>query len=159
MTNKLHTALDELEYQYYRLLLIVGIQGAGKTQLLQSFATEINKNVVNLNLELSKRLLALTSGQRIFKIPHLMDEIISEANANANMMQGGQIGIFDNTEILFYKTLSQDPLQVLKSISRNHKILCSWNGTLDKGKLTYADGDHPEFRKYDIDGIQVIDIN
>lgn len=160
MTNKLHTALGYLDHQYYRLLLIVGNQSTGKTQLLQSFAEEVKQQVINLNLELSQRLLALTTRQRIFQIPSLLDEIISEAKKDQqNRLEGRNIVIFDNTEILFDRSLSQDPLQVLKAISRNQTVFCSWNGTLTKGNLTYADGNHPEFRKYDIDGIQVIDIN
>ena len=46
---------------YHRLILVAGLSGAGKTVTLRAVAAHTGVQVVNLNLELSRRLLDLTA--------------------------------------------------------------------------------------------------
>jgi hypothetical protein len=57
--------------------------------------------------------------------------------------------LLDNLEILFDKTLQQDPLRLLQSISRNRTVLASWSGAINSGRLLYAAIGHSEYRRYD----------
>ena len=45
---------------YHRLILVVAPSGAGKTATLRAVAARTSVPVLNLNLELSRRLLELT---------------------------------------------------------------------------------------------------
>jgi hypothetical protein len=57
--------------------------------------------------------------------------------------------VLDNLEILFDKGLKQDPLRLLQGISRNRAVVASWSGTMNAGRLFYAETGHPEYRSYD----------
>jgi ABC-type uncharacterized transport system ATPase component len=133
-------SLKATEGLYYRLVLLVGEPGSGKTTILRDVADELGFPIININLELSSRLLELTSKQRAIHLPKLLDEIAETDNSTL---------ILDNLEILFDKEMKPDPLRLLQGISRNRFVVASWNGKVTGRKLTYATADHPEYRKYD----------
>jgi len=138
--EKVKQSLKAAEGLYNRLVLLVGEPGSGKTTVLRDVANELGVPVININLELSAKLLELTAKQRILHLPRILDEITETGNSTL---------ILDNLEILFDKDMKQDPLRLLQRISRNHSIVASWNGKATGRKLTYAASDHPEYRKYD----------
>jgi len=107
--------------------------------------------MVNIGLELARRLLDLTERQRILQVPKLVDDIVSET--------GADMVVLDNTEILFNPALGQDPLRLLLGLSRNRTIVASWLGASDGPHLTYARPDHPEYRKYQSDDLLVISLS
>ena len=125
---------------YHRLVLLVASSGSGKTSVLQEVVNRTNSPRINLNLELSKRLLELPSRQRVLRVRDLIDGILDEV--------GGESVLLDNIELLFDRTLKQDPLRLLQSISRNRTLVASWNGTLEGGQLIYATPDHHDYRRY-----------
>lgn len=57
---------------YHRLILVAGPGGSGKTAALQAVAQRTGAPVVNLNLELSRRLLDLSARQRVLEVPRLL---------------------------------------------------------------------------------------
>lgn len=130
---------------YNRLLLVVAPSGEGKTPALREVAANAGYPLVNLNLELSRRLLELTERQRCLQVSGLIDEILQA--------QPGDVILLDNIEILFDVRLKQDPLRCLQGLSRNRTVVAAWNGTCAAGDgrqpmLTYAEPDHPEYRRY-----------
>jgi DNA polymerase III delta prime subunit len=138
--EKVKQSIKAAESLYYRLVLLVGEPGSGKTTVLRDVANELGVPVININLELSAKLLELTAKKRILHLPRLLDEITETGNSTL---------ILDNLEILFDKDMKQDPLRLLQGISRNHSIVASWNGKATGRKLTYAASDYPEYRNYD----------
>ncbi len=139
--EKLRRSLRAAEGLYYRLVLLVGEAGTGKTDVLREVAKELRTTVVNVNLALSSELLALTLKQRTLRLPGILDQVTAKANANGPM-------VLDNLEILFDKDLQQDPLRLLQHLSRNRVVVASWNGTYAGDRLSYAETGHPEFRRY-----------
>ena len=125
---------------YHRLVLLVGSSGSGKTAVLEEVVKRTNSPRINLNLELSKHLLELPLRQRVLRVRDLIDRIIDEV--------GGESILLDNIELLFDRTLQQDPLRLLQSISRNRTLVAAWNGTLEDGQLIYATPDHHDYRRY-----------
>ena len=125
---------------YYRLVLLVGKTGSGKTGVLREVAKEFGTFVINVNLALSGELLELTAKQRSLRLPVILGQIAYKAQAPV---------VLDNLEILFDKDLQQDPLRLLQSISRNRSVVASWNGIMNSGRLLYAETGHPEYRSYD----------
>jgi len=125
---------------YHRLMLVVAPAGAGKTTTLQDIQERIGAPLVNINLDLSRRMLDLTERQRALQLPLLLREIISDAE--------GVVVLLDNIEILFDVSLKQDPLRLLQGVSRNKTVVAAWNGTIDGNHMIYAVPDHPEYRRY-----------
>jgi len=129
---------------YHRLMIVAAPTGAGKTRTLQEVHQRTSAPLINVNLELSRRMLDLTERQRALQLPRLLGEIVSETE--------GDVALLDNIEILFDVALKQDPLRLLQGLSRNQTIVVSWNGSIENDFLTYAVPDHPEYRRYSSKG-------
>jgi ABC-type hemin transport system ATPase subunit len=138
--DKIKRSLQEAEVLYHRLVLLVGESGSGKTSVLRDIADEFGSSVINVNLVLSGELLELTAKQRSLQLPRILDQIAEQAQSPV---------ILDNLEILFDKDLQQDPLRLLQGISRNRAVVAAWNGSMNSGRLLYAETGHPEYRSYD----------
>jgi chromosomal replication initiation ATPase DnaA len=141
-------ALNETEYLYHRLVLLVGETGSGKTTVLQKVCNNLDITLVNLNLELSQLMVEMTAKLRTLQLPKILEDLV-------NKKDGKTIAI-DNIEILFDVNLQQDPLRLLQKISRNKNIIVSWNGIVNNGKLMYAVPGHPEYRNYDKSDLFII---
>lgn len=126
---------------YHRFVLVVGPTGSGKTAALRDLHLERGWSLLNVNLELSERLLELTTRQRALRVARIVDDIVAAKDADPVML--------DNIEMLFHPDLKQDPLRLLQSLSRNRTVVATWRGGLQGGSLTYASPDHPEFRRFD----------
>jgi len=150
LEKKVTRSLEAAKVLYHRLVLVVGKSGTGKTSVIQNLAKSHDVDPININLYLSKELLELTETQRKLKLA----EILAQA-VNGN---GDQI-FLDNIEILFDVDLKQDPLRLLQGLSRNSTIVTSWNGTFEKGKLTYAEPGHREYRSYDLTDTLVVSMS
>jgi len=125
---------------YHRLMIVTAPTGSGKTRTLQEVQQRTSAPLINVNLELSRRMLDLTERQRALQLPRLLGEIVNDIE--------GDITLLDNIEIIFDVALKQDPLRLLQGISRNKTIIASWNGSVDNDSLTYAVPGHPEYRRY-----------
>ena len=135
---------------YHRLVLVVGGAGAGKTAALRDAADRTDAPLVNVNLELSLRLIDLTERQRALRVRPLLDRIIAE--------RGSGVVLLDNLEMLFDATLRQHPLRLLQELSRNRVVAAAWNGSIEGGHVRHAAPGHPEHRRYPLDGVLAVDI-
>ena len=138
--DRLKRSIQTAEGLYYRLVLLVGETGSGKTDVLSNIARDLSTEVINVNLALSSELLGLTAKQRALHLPTLLGKIADN---------GQSFLVLDQLEILFDKALKQDPLRLLQGISRNRSVIASWNGRATNGKISFAEAGHPEFRSYD----------
>jgi len=139
--------LKHAENLYNRLILVVGPEGKGKTNALQEVADRIDAPLVNINLELSRRLLDLTERQRALQLQRVLDQVVAQPE--------GDVVLLDNIEILFDVALKQDPLRLLQGLSRNRTLVATWGGSIEDGHLVYAEPHHPEYRRYAVGGLLV----
>lgn len=149
MTDQVLRVIGEARARYYRLILIVGTAGSRKTAALQAVAALTSAPIVNVNLELSHRMLTLTERQRAIKISRIVGDIVTETAADPVFL--------DNTEILFDVHLHVDPLNLLQRLSRNRTVVATWNGTVGPNGLTYAVPGHPEYRRYPTDDLVIVE--
>ena len=75
----LREAIQQAANQYFRLVILAGVPGSGKTAALQSIAHQAGRQIVNVNLELSKKMLELTRTQRSRQVERLLKEVIAAA--------------------------------------------------------------------------------
>lgn len=151
VTEEIRNRLSGVADLYHRLVLVVGPSGSGKTTALRVLAQADGLPLVNVGIELSRRLLDLTERQRVLQAPRLLEETVGSISAD--------VVLLDNTEILFASALKQDPLRLLQALSRNRTIVAAWMGSVHDGYLTYAVPEHPEFRRYSLDGLVVVPLD
>lgn len=137
---KLVEAIQQATSQYFRLAILVGAPTSGKTVLLRSLAQQFAYPLLNVNLELSQRLLDLTYAQRSQYVDRLFKDVITAVT--------GDVVLLDNLEILFDPHLEIEPLRLLQMVSRNRTIVASWSGRFQGGALIYAEPGHPEFVQF-----------
>lgn len=140
---QLSSFLPTLTAQYHRLLLIAGPHGVGKTRLLKEMCRQEGMPYLNVNLELSRRLLELTTKERPLRVRRLLAQVIDSHPEPALAL--------DNIELLFEPGLHQEPLALLQELSRNRPLVVAWGGYYDEKRrlLTYAEPGHPEYRRYE----------
>lgn len=133
---------------YHRLVMLVAPAGSGKTAALQDVHARTAAPLLNVNFELSRRMLDLTERQRALQLPRLLTEIVGESAAD--------VVLLDNVEVLSDISLKQDPLRLLQGLSRNKTVVAAWSGSIDGEYLVYATPDHPEYKRYPIQDFLVV---
>ena len=133
----------------YHRLVIVASDGPGRTPALREVAARTGARVLNLNLEISRRMLDLTVRQRALQLPGVLEEIARNE---------GPLVLLDHFEILFDPALEQDPLRLLQGVSRDRTVVAAWPGTMEAGCLGYAAPDHPEHRRYPCGDLPIVDL-
>lgn len=134
---------------YHRLVLVVVASGEAGLPVIEEVRRQTGAEILNVNLELSRLMLDLTEKQRILRLPRLLEEVTSSLE--------GEVLILKNFELLFDPSLKQDPLRLIQRISRNRTVVAFWNGAIEKGYLTYASPEHPEYRRYPIQDLLLVD--
>ena len=148
LADQVTRKIDQVAELYHRLLMVVAPAGTGKTSALHDVHERTGAPLINVNLEISRRMLDLTERQRALQLPRLLSEIV-------NMYQGNVI-LLDNIEILFDISLRQDPLRLLQGLSRNKTVVAAWDGSIDNKHMVYATPDHPEYRRYPVRDFLVV---
>lgn len=134
----LSTATEVAESDYFRLVLLVGLPGSGKTQRLRDFASEYGYGVITVGGPAAAALLELPEYQRPRRIAAVVTALVDARPETVILL--------DDIELLFDPSLATDPLRLLQTLSRNRTIVAAWPGEYVGDVLTYADAGHPEHR-------------
>lgn len=125
---------------YYKLILLVADPETKYLIDYDRLANRTKSKPINVNLELSQSMLALTSRQRALKVASLLGTIITAAPHDTVLLT--------HIHILFDPVLRQDPLRLLQNLSRHKTIIAVWEGQIQGRYLTYAKPGHAEYRRY-----------
>ena len=131
-----------------KLILLVG--NSGKTRLLRSVARRLNSTVVNVGVELGRRLAAPAVMDRGFSTNELLRETTDKIPSNGPLL-------LDNIEILFEPSLKINPLNIIKLLAHSRLVVAAWPGEMRSDRLIYAGMGHPENRDYSRDGVFVFE--
>lgn len=151
MLTKLIGYVDILGELNTKLVVLVGSRGSGKTKLLCELGATQGVQPLNVNLELGRRLAAISQASRGFAIAQLLRDIAERQNKD-------DLLLLDNMEILFEPGLHINPLDLVKRLAHSRRVVAVWPGELREGRLYYAEMTHPEYRDYDADGVVAFEI-
>ena len=161
LADQIQCRAQEAASLYHPLVLVVGPRGSGKTSALRTVRDRTGAPLVNVSLELARRMLELTERQRAVRLAELLDDIVRDETGKTNPVAAKPIGmvLLDNIEIVFDPVLKGDPLVLLKRLShdrRDRVIVAAWLGAVAGGQLTYAVPGHPEHRSDPVADLQVV---
>jgi len=145
---KLRSSFESIETQYHRLIILVNCEDAGKQDVLSMVNSNPEVKPLNLNLELSSRLLEFSIKQRPLKVAEILEDLIKAMPSPISL---------DKLDILFDPSLQTDPLALLQSLSRSKTIIAFWSGSLKDNKIYYAEPGYPEYRSYSVQDFVAID--
>ena len=143
------TAIKDAAALYHRLVLVVGEAGANSNALAAA-CERLGAPLLNVGLELSRRLLELSTHERPLQVRRLLEQCLEAPGPPANVV------LLDHIELSFDTGLQQDPLRLLQGLSRNRTVVAAWTGTLAAGTLRYALPGHPEYRPYPAEGLLIV---
>ncbi len=141
------TQMRQASELYYRLVVVCQSKMA-EPSLLYRAASQTGARVLNVNLELSKLLLAMTQRQRKLQLGSALEQAIAGFAAHETTV--GEFVFLDHIDILFEPSLESNPLALLQRASRSRVVVAVWHGTVEDGVLTYAQPNHPAFRRYPV---------
>ena len=133
---------------YSRLIVLVAPAGSGKTAVLQDVQRRTGAPLLDVNLEISRRMLELTDRQRELRAPFLLPEVLDEIQAD--------VVLLDNIELLFDPSLKIDQMRLLREVSRYKTVVVTWSGSCDDDSVLYAERDHREYGRYSTRGVLVV---
>jgi Cdc6-like AAA superfamily ATPase len=150
--EQIKKSIRDVNNLYQKLILLVGKSDSGKTKILQEISEDLTAPMINVNLEMSYRLIDLPVDKRAATLAKLFSQVIKDSESD--------IILLDNIEILFDKSLQQNPLALLQNNSKNKAMIAAWNGKIERGRLIYAMPDHHEYQSYPIEKTGItIDLN
>ena len=142
LIDKLSDSIGVASKLYNKLVIVITDNNSDRSKLLSGISKRFQAPLININAELSRLLLDLTNRQRMLQLPQILSKMI--ANSNSKTV------VLDNIEILFDVSLQQDPIRLLKDLSRDLTIITGWVGKVKNNCISYAIPEHPEFHQYTI---------
>ena len=119
--------LNALKKKKYRLLLIIGRPGSGKSKYLQNYSKQVGIPILDLDFILGKEL---PDGRDA-------DYVYDFLNGFLDTYKPEQV-LIDKKAILYNKDSKIDLLDFLKDLSLKKTVIATWNGYTENGKLVHV---------------------
>ncbi len=119
--------LNALKKKKYRLLLIIGKPGSGKSKYLQNYSKQVGIPILDLDFILGKQL---PDGRD-------SDYVYDFLNGFLDTYKPEQV-LIDKKAILYNKDSKIDLLDFLKELSLKKIVIATWNGYTENGKLIHV---------------------
>ena len=146
MLEALNQRIDDVASLNSKLIIVIGPPRSGKTLLLNALAKRRQVGMVDVGAAFGRLLLALPGPRRHAEASGLFKDLAA-ANATDGLV------LLYNIELLFYRSLQLNPLDLLKRQAHVRRVVAAWPGEFSGGRLTYATTGHPEYQDYGIEGL------
>jgi AAA+ ATPase superfamily predicted ATPase len=149
--EKLLSILDLIKNEYFKLIIITGPFGSGKTRILKKLAERPDFTYLNMNLELTNRLMGIKESDYDTRAQELVKEMIDDYSDT--------ILLIDNIEIFFSSEVGKiDPVSAFKNLARDKIIVISIPGKQRGEKIIYSSLGRKDYLEMDISDLTVIDL-
>lgn len=155
ITNNLIDAVRTVKADRHKMVILLGSFGSGKTSLLRDISEQLNAKYIDLNLELSERLLSVpaTNYNDGVTVHKLIDEICDDFSPN------NEILAIDNLELLFSPELGKiNPVDTFKRISRQRPILLALPARRQGNSAVYSTPGNQDYCAMPLEDYIVIDV-
>lgn len=126
--------IEELNDVKYKLLLVIGNPGSGKSKIIREYSQESGIPIINLDT-----IFANTPS-----------DMLIEEMKNFLSTYHQKVLLIDNKKILYSKNSKIDMLAFLKEISKQIPVVATWNGKIEDGQLFHFRSNTPEDLIYSV---------
>lgn len=131
----IQTRINELKGKQYKLLLVIGNPGSGKSKLVREYSEETGIPIVDLDM--------------VFM--HTPVDSLMKEMKNFIKTYHQKVLLLDNKKILYAKDSGIDLLAFLKEVSKDIIVVATWNGRIEDGQLFHFNKDCPEDLIYSVE--------
>jgi energy-coupling factor transporter ATP-binding protein EcfA2 len=131
--------IDRAASSYFKLVLIIGPTGSGKTKLLKEVGG-YGFHHLNFGEDFSRLLLAKPLNLRAVEAEEVAMDLV-EAQKSRKLA-------IDNTEVLFENPIKLNPLTLLKRLSVDRLIVATLNARLEASRIIYGIPGHPSYQEF-----------
>lgn len=115
----LKSNISKVSETKYKLLLIVGTPGSGKSKIIREFSQDTGIPIIDLD-----KIFANTAPDQLM---NEMKNFLKTYNQNVLLL--------DNKKILYDKNSTIDLMEFLKEVSLDIPVVATWNGKIEDGQL------------------------
>ena len=137
--------IDRVRMSYYKQIYVYDYKYGDSVKV---FSETENLPYINVNMELSEKLIAVSQSKRKYYVTEFLQEIL--------MGRTEEVICLDYIELLFHPELAVNPFQLLRDISRNKTLVISWRGSMEGDALVHAEPGHPEYRRQTVEDSIII---
>lgn len=127
--------IDDISHAEYKLLLIIGQPGSGKSKVIREYSEETGIPILDLD--------------KIFY--HTPSEKLLSEMKNFLTTYHQKVLLLDNKKLLYAKNSQIDLLAFLKELSIDIPVVATWNGKIEDGQLFHFRNDSSEDLIYSTD--------
>jgi hypothetical protein len=144
------------EQEYHKLVLLVGDFSSGKTRLMRRACDDVGGVYLNVNLELTRRLLTIDARTYATRASRILQDLCDEQEPDRPLF-------LDNVELLFSPEVGRlNPVDLFKRVSRERLVVlslpCRLTGqTRPHVRAEYSEAGRRDHMSLDLSGVAVIE--
>ena len=145
------------EQEYHKLVLLVGDFSSGKTGLMRRVCDDVGGVYLNVNLELTRRLLTIDARTYATRASRILQDLCDEQEPDRPLF-------LDNVELLFSPEVGcLNPVDLFKKVSRERLVVLSLPCRLISQaqphiRAEYSEPGRRDHMSLDLSGVAVIDL-